>query len=394
MKYDYNKWLENHNKCVGLIRRICDLNTKYDINRCSAAMAVMNFSMQDIEDYFKSGKHTSAELCFLIRNVDVIIISILDLNRDLLGVGRKKQDEVIKKCFTHPKIIHDFRTLRSLILAHPVDTHYVNDKGEIETVFLENIRPVSKWDAFMKLGEHDYTLRMCNPDTRSSHFKPLRIDEDIVPVINEIVDGIDILSQKLRASIIQYENELKNTLLNVKHDDLKSYILSLDRELKKRYPSCVEDDKFDNGTIRHDSIIYDCLMYVEASFAEQTQERFNVFLEYIESELHKIEIDLQSMNYDVSENSYFKLCDNKGFAPKEHYAKEKMSYLHYSNSTSFTWDDVPASTDSNVLWGVQQFKVLIPYIQQYMPVDTNVSDKELYCEYVAAQYLSNIVKDV
>lgn len=29
MKYDYNKWLENYHECVGLIRRICDLDTKY-----------------------------------------------------------------------------------------------------------------------------------------------------------------------------------------------------------------------------------------------------------------------------------------------------------------------------------------------------------------------------
>ena len=382
MKYDYNTWLENHDKCVCLIRRICDLDTKYDINRCSSAMAVMNFSMQDIDDYFKNGKHTSAELCFLIRNLDVIIISILDLNHDLLGVGRRKQDKAIETCFKHSKIIHDFRTLRSLILAHPVDTHYVNDKGERETVFLEDICSASKCNPFMDLGEHDYILRMCNPDTQSSHFRPLRIDKDIVPVINEIIDGIDILSQKLQASITQYEDELKDIPLNVTHDDLKSYILSLDRELKKRYPSCVEDD-----------IIYNCLMYVDVSFAKQTQERFNVFLEYIESELHKIEIDLQSMNYDVSGKSYFKLCDNKDFAPKECYAKEKMSYLLDSDSTSFTWDDIPASTDSNALWGVQQFKVLIPYIQQYMSVDTNVSDKGLYCEYVATQYLSNMAKE-
>lgn len=111
MDYDYRDWTEKHNKCVDAVRRICELDSKYDINRCASATAVMNFSMLDIDGYFKNNNQTSAELCFLIRNIDVIITSILDLNHDLLGVGLSKQDKAIKKCFNQPEIIHGFRTL-------------------------------------------------------------------------------------------------------------------------------------------------------------------------------------------------------------------------------------------------------------------------------------------
>lgn len=79
MNYDYKDWTEKHNHCVRSVRRICELDSKYDINRCASATAVMNFSMQDIDSYFKKNNRTSAELCFLIRNIDVIITSILDL---------------------------------------------------------------------------------------------------------------------------------------------------------------------------------------------------------------------------------------------------------------------------------------------------------------------------
>ena len=390
MDYDYKNWIEKYNYCVKLISRICELDSKYDINRCASATAVMNFSMQDIGSYFKNNNLTSAELCFLIRNIDVIITSILDLNHDLLGIGLSRQDKAIEKCFNQPEIIHNFRTLRSLILAHPVDTNYTNDEGQRETIYLEDILPASPMDELMKLGEHDYTLRMCHPDTKSSHFKPLKIDADIIPVINEIANGIKLLTGKLQKIISEYEEKLQNEPLIIDNSDMKKYIMTLDNELKKRYPSCVTDTEYADGSVKHYSIIYNCLKYTKASFLSKTQEKYDIFLDYIMSELKRIEKDLQTMTYDSSEEAYFSLCYNPDFAKNESYAKEKMAYLDESDATSFTKENIPNTTPSNALWGIQQFKKLIPYIEQYIPVDTTVSDGGLYCEYIAANYLSNI----
>lgn len=393
MDYDYKDWPEKHNHCAKAVRRICELNSKYDLNRCASVLAVMNFSMQDIDSYFNNNNQTSAELCFLIRNIDVIITSILDLNHDLLGVGLSKQDKAIKKCFNQPEIIHSFRTLRSLLLAHPVDTNYTNDEGQRETVYLEDILPANPMDELMKLGEHDYKLRMCRPDTELSHFKPLKIDTDIIPVINEIMNGIKLLTGKLQKIISEYAEKLQNEPLIIDNSDMTKYIMTLDDELKKRYPSCVTDTEYIDGSVKHYSIVYDCLKYIKASFVNKTQEKYNIFLGYITSELKRIENDLRAMTYDSSEESYFSLCHNLDFAKNESYAKEKMTYLDESNATSFTEEDIPNTTPSNALWGIQQFKKLIPYIEQYIPVDTTVSDRELYCEYIAAEYLSNIERN-
>lgn len=393
MDYDYKDWTEKHNHCVESVRRICELDSKYDINRCASAMAVMNFSMQDIDGYFKNNNRTPAELCFLIRNIDVIITSILDLNHDLLDVGLNRQDKAIERCFNQPEIIHDFRTLRSLLLAHPVDTYYINDEGQSETVYLEDILLASPMDELMKMGEHDYKLRMCRPDKESSHFKPLKIDTDIIPVINEIVNGIILLTEKLQKIISEYEEKLQNEPLIIDTSDMGKYIMTLDNELKKRYPSCVTDIEYTDGCVKHYSIVYDCLKYIKASFLSKTQEKYDIFLDYIMSELKRIEKDLQAMTYGSSEESYFSLCYNPDFAKNESYAKEKMAYLDESDATSFTEEDIPNTTPSNALWGIQQFKKLIPYIEQYIPVDTTVSDRELYCEYIAAEYLSNIERN-
>lgn len=390
MEFDYKEWTERHDRCVVLVNRLCDLDTKSDVNKCASALCVMSHAMQDIKSYFEDNDKSTAELCFLIRNVDVAITCILDLNNLLLKIGTNKQDKALEKCFVNCKIVHDFRTLRSLILAHPVDTNYINDNGEKETIYLEDILPARPVDVLLGLEGHDYTLRMCHPNTQFSHFKPLKISEEIVPVINEIIDGILKLSQRLQDSISQYENNLRDEKLIIDQSNMESYIVSLDKELQQRYPSCVHDTTFFDGSVRHYSIVYDCLMYVKASYSGETQNKFNIFLQYIKDELRRIENDLQSMTYDTSEESYFVLFNNPDFANREHYAKEKMFYLHDSDATSFTSKEMPRSPVSDAFCGIQQFKILIPYIEKYLPVDTAVSDKELYCEYIAANYLSNI----
>jgi len=169
---------------------------------------------------------------------------------------------------------------------------------------------------------------------------------------------------------------------------IKDYIISLDKELEKRYPSAVENVTYTNGNTSHYSIVYQCLMYFNAHFVKETQEKYDVFLEYIKSELHKIETDLQQMKFN--EDSYFALLYNPRFVADYSYEKQKMEYLLHSEEKSFTEEYIGNDTPSNALWGIRCFRLLMPCINELIPVDVSVSDKELYCQYVAAEYLSNI----
>ena len=73
------------------------------------------------------------------------------------------------------------------------------------------------------------------------------------------------------------------------------------------------------------------------------------------------------------------------------YECSKMNYLLKSDETSYTEEYIGNDTQSNALWGIRCFRCLIPYIEKFISVDTTVSDKELYCQYVAAEYLCNIM---
>mgnify|MGYP004511479921 CR=1 FL=1 len=392
MQYNYDEWINIHNECSKSVNRICKLNKAYDKNKCISALCVMNYAMQDINASLEHKKQSFAELCFLIRNIDVIITCILDLNKILLNVSLKKQDNALSKCFSDSTLVHDFRTLRSLIIAHPIDTNFINEAGNPDTIYLRDVL-TSKYVGSFSNEKFDYNLIFSCPHTNQQIEKFLLINRDIIPVIEDIINSIVQFTNKINSNIYSCEEKLKNTKLKIESKTITSYIISLDKELQKRYPGQVYDTELSNGSVDHFSIIYDCLIYVNKSFSEKTQKAYEKFLKYIKDELKRIEQDLQNMTYDTSGSSYFALLNNPDFAKDKHYAKEKMEYLKRSNKTSFTLAEISNETNSDELWGIQQFKILIPYIEEYFPVDTTVSDKDLYCEYIMAEYLSNFTKE-
>ena len=115
MGFDYELWRTNHNICAEKVRRLCELDNSRNYVKCNSTLCVMNNAMQDIQEYFENGKRSSAELCFLIRNIDVVVTGMLDINNLLLGIGINKQRKAIEKCFTNNVTIGGFRTLRSQI---------------------------------------------------------------------------------------------------------------------------------------------------------------------------------------------------------------------------------------------------------------------------------------
>lgn len=393
MTIDYDLWKRKHSICVEKILRACDLDKSKDAVKnavkCNSTLCVIKNAMLDIQAYFDRNKKNSAELCFLIRNIDVIITGLLDINHILFGIGLRKQENAVARCFTDKDVINKFRNLRSLIHAHPVDTNFANDKGELEIVFLEDIRPYNpSTDGLLVKVNCDYVKRMCRPESHHSFFEPLSIEVDILPVISIIIDSLDRLICETDKKIASEEQALTSQHLNLSNDSIQEYILSLDKELERRYPSVVENVEYNDGTTRHYSIIYECLMFYNAHFKKETEAVYGQFLNYLEKELKRIEVDLQNMEFD--EDKYFSLLYCSDFAPSLSYEKQKMEYLRESNEKSYTEKYIGNDISSNALWGIRCFRLLMPFIEQYIPVDTSVSDKELYCQYVAAGYLSTI----
>ena len=101
------------------------------------------------------------------------------------------------------KTIEDFRTLRSMVLAHPVNTNFINDNGESSIVYLEDVYPM-KGSNVLKLfhkevSDGDYLLQKGDPNSEEcrSFYEPLLMDRDIKPVIEVLYRGFDLLMLRL-----------------------------------------------------------------------------------------------------------------------------------------------------------------------------------------------------
>lgn len=384
MKINYDLWHKNYNDCSEKVHRICELTPSSDSVKCVSALCVMKHAMQDIQGFFERNVQSSAELCFLIRNIDVLITGILAINKILFGIGTKKTKEAIERCFTDKAIVCKFRHLRSLILAHPVDTSPDNDIEEPERKYLEDFIPFNSFPSLVASyyikEKCDYVLQLCKPESDTSFFEPLFLEKDIIPVINIIIDSIEQLTNNIERQIMLCGDELSRRPLCLDRSSIQNYIISLNQELEKRYPSVVDSDS-------HYSLVYQCLLYFSVQFAKPTQSKYNLFLDYIRRELNKIETDLQQMAFD--EDNYFSLLYNSRFAPDLSYEKQKMEYLLNSDKKSYTNEYIDIGAPPN-LWGIRCFRLLMPSISKFIPVDVSVSDKALYCQYVAAEYLSNL----
>lgn len=172
-----------------------------------SSCCVADRAMIDIDDYFNRNACSRESLVYLIRNIDFVVGCIIALNENL---GFAKADPNISKLkqsfdLNDHKIIEDFRTLRSMVVAHPVDTHFKNDKGERSIIYLEDIYPMRDADFFRlfpsydNVSDNDYLLQKGNPNSEEcrSFYEPLLIDRDIKPVIEALYRGLDRLTSRL-----------------------------------------------------------------------------------------------------------------------------------------------------------------------------------------------------
>ncbi len=77
------------------VRRLCELNNSRNYVKCNSTLCVMNNAMQDIQEYFENGKDHLLNYV-LIRNIDVVVTGMLDINNLLLGIGINKQGKAIE----------------------------------------------------------------------------------------------------------------------------------------------------------------------------------------------------------------------------------------------------------------------------------------------------------
>lgn len=202
IEYDFEKWVACHNKYNKKLTKILDNeNNIKNKSKCLSALEVMATSMQDINKYIINKTDSIADFYQLIRNIDVYISSLITIHSILFGTSKHPKDSVIEQIFKNPNIIYEFRDMRSLILAHPIDTRYKNNNKQIEYLgmIINKNNPVAI--QYKSDNDYDFILKKCKPDTELSYFDKLSIDKDIIPVINELYKALINLNKKTKPII-------------------------------------------------------------------------------------------------------------------------------------------------------------------------------------------------
>lgn len=415
---NFESWFKWHNVSVHKIERFCELRkcSDEDFIKCDSMLCAINHAISDIYTYFKNQVDSRAELCFLVRNIDFIISCIKDINNILFATGTSNNEIVYGKCFVDSKVISKFRFFRSLILAHPI-TKYTNDiklfglelnnKDKQSILYLEDI--ICGNIILHDNDNYKYKLRLCRKDSSQPIFVNLDFDEYITDVINVIIKSVKDLCKKLYRKIKVKEVELRNCRLNIDNTNMLTYINSLHKELRVRYPSYIREehinyfDVSDNlselqpfnysendlcKNIVYNSVIKDCLIFFSVKFSDATQIKYDVFLEYLKKELKRIEHDLQTMHYDENKDYFSYLyCYMRGLINGDIIHRD-LQVLQYGDRFPFigSFDYFKLSDAESCLYHI------IGEIEKYIHLDKSVNDKGLYCQYMAAVYLSNLEK--
>lgn len=213
MGYYVDKWSSYYKPFYKKLNELLD-DGRIDVSNkpiLYSSCCVADRAMMDIDYYFKVNACTRESFVYLIRNIDFVVNSIIALNENLGFIPDKKNGGKLRESFdiNDHKTIEDFRTLRSMVIAHPVDTHFKNDKGERSIVYLEDVYPMRGPNALKlfhnEVSEDDYLLQKGDPNSEEcmSFYEPLLIDHDIKPVIEALYRGLDRLTSRLDDSSME-----------------------------------------------------------------------------------------------------------------------------------------------------------------------------------------------
>ena len=366
-------------KCREVIKCLCGIDLKYDNPKYQTLLNKIYLCEQNIQYRLSNDIKTYSKLCALVYDIHQLISHIIDLNCAIFNINRNDLHDVMQKCFYNPLLIDKFNILYNLIIPyyrHKENTLVVTHFDKV--VRVNNILTANEYKRLYNLSntqstDFDFVIDIIDTTTNESHFESIRIVDDIIPVIVELELDTHKFLLNVEDILSYYNAHDRKIPLDLDKSDLKSYVASLKKELYKRYPSADGD------------ILDMCEVFITTSFKSPTQEKYNIFLNYIISELHKIEYDLQSMTYDITEKSYLSLYNDEIDTPIEDLFFSDNSTLNYNE------EEIKLYIPDYIREAIEQFKNITPLIEQYMPVDLSVSDKGLYCQYKAYQYLRKVL---
>lgn len=409
--------------------RYLELEPDYDEEKINTANLHINYAISDINNLIERFEPQKPDLGIyyqMLIKTDFLISIIEFFYMKFEGYPKRETKKRIEMIFNDEKgAINQFRLLRSLTLAHPIETTGYEDLGygKNNNKWCEDVIPKSGIHSFFtdNLKDADFILKIKERGNSLTISEPIYLEKDIISVARIVIKHLGILADKIELKLQNKIEELKKQKIYInKGLKIEDYIMQLKSELKIRFPREVEyyesvEDKCHK--IKHDdchkiiehSILDDALEIVKIEFKDK--ERNIIFEKYRKSIIHAVHYygnGMQNMNIKRERDKLngailpdpTKLESESQFE-KAHYMHEKISmYLFRSEGKSvneakrkleeYTYDGCKqVGICSDTEWGVIQLLLLKDEIQKYFPLDLDVSDKLLFAQYCAALHIVN-----
>ncbi len=406
--------LDIYEKYRDTIDRYMELVSCEQKEKVNTATVQIMYAIQDINrqiEKYNSGKLDIAIYYQLMIKTD-FLISILEVLYKIF-ISTEKRDTIWTD--DYDKILK-FRLYRSLTLAHPLETTRYEKfgYGKANEKWCEDIHVKGEVEAicFSEIKEADFIMEVMEKGNSFSTKIPICVQQDILPIVKIVLKHLKIFTDKIYLNLKAAIQKLKNTPLNVdKAMNITDYIYMVLEEVKKRYPSTIENIVYEDNTEEQHHILLEALERLEYSFKDTEREKkYNVYKEEIQQAVYNYAESVQNMTLedDKSDKRLQQLLhpdssilSDKSEEEQAHYKYEKIvMYLSDSDKRSvanakrkleqLSYDGCRGvGVCTNAEWGVIQLLIVQKDFLPYFPIDFDATDKELYFQFCTAVYYAN-----
>ncbi|KAF1298166.1 hypothetical protein BAU15_09995 [Enterococcus sp. JM4C] len=390
------------------MNRYNKLNITDHTEKINTAAVIINYAIQDINRNVKEvnklaekkeRRYSTRIFYELVIKTDHIIHSVDQVSK----IMKIKNDKNIA--------IEKFRRIRSLTLAHPLETtRYENQGFGIENIkWCEDVRPFNPLFNYKdKTGDFYMVIKEQGKDLPER--EAVSIEKDILEAAKIAIKRLDLISNEFEIWINKQTEffQKKDIFEGVeKFSNDGEYLEKLFIALKERYPSKVEVINYADGKIVENSIIDDIKARLLLHFEDKKRnETYKVYRNELKTVVEKFAFQLQdmSLNEEIENelrNIFFPTVKNL-----EEIAEMDLTYIndkiheYLYNSNDFSFYSIQQRTIrseselSNSEFSFAKIYDLLEYLTPYFDIDLNSSDRIIAIQYYAALFLLNRKHDV
>lgn len=409
--------------------RYLELEDLPNADHIRGSLVVVNRALIDIENQLEiheEGERNLGVFYQLVIKIDALISASEFLYKQLMlsKTKRSKPREQLTSAWGDSwTTIEHFRLIRSLSIAHPLETNHFDTLGfgKDNDAWCEDVRVGSG----MMGDTGEFVLLILKSDDPRGNRKQISVAYDLLPAVTSAMHFLERnIYRPLNEKVKQTLDRLSETPIRANSNmPTHEYLACLKKDLYDRYPSCFEVLPDADGVPDNYCIIDSAEKALSVQFEHPEQN--DAYTSYKTSMLYQVHAfadDLQHMRLEddriekrpdktprnrlenivyPNTSQLIEIATRQGNA-KAGYAFEKiMSYLSESNERSIKaaegklkalgYDGCKQmGAVTNAEWAIIQLLSVANTIRRFFPLSFDATDQELYYQVCAAAYYSTL----